>query len=61
MTKSLTEKQREALETLGPIGMADCLTDLFYFEMEGFEDYIIADLVQLILDEINRQRKREAS
>lgn len=59
MRHNLSEEQKECFETLGPTGLADCLEDLLYFESEGFADWKVNDLTDIILEAINKARKGE--
>lgn len=55
--ENLTEQQRQALDELGCLGCACSLTDLLYWESEGFGDSTITELIKRLLEEIESHRK----
>ena len=57
--KPLNEAQLEALQTLG-FALTEDLGTFLFFEAEGFGDWTVSDLVEVMLDLIQKTRE-EAS
>ena len=54
--RKLSDCQLEAFQTLG-FALTEELGTFLYFEAEGFGDFTVSDLVEVILDFIQKTRK----
>jgi len=54
--KPLNEAQLEALQTLG-FALTEELGTFLFFEAEGFGDFTVSELVEAMLDFIQKARK----
>jgi hypothetical protein len=57
----LPEKQRELFDTINSMGVAEGLSDLFYWEAEGFGNYRISELISLLLDASQNLRRKHVA
>jgi len=56
--EKLPEKQKEVFETIGSMGLSEGLSELYYWEAEGFGNYRVSELISLILDACHEVRKK---
>ena len=54
--RKLSDSQLEALQTLG-FALTEDLGRFLFFEAEGFGDWTVSDLVEALLDFIQKTRK----
>lgn len=48
--EKLPHEKKENLESLGTIEMSESLSELYFWEAEGYGDYTISELIDLIND-----------
>ena len=57
--KELTQQQREAMASMDAVIIVNSMDDLLFWEMEGFGDYTVSELNDLLIDYIIASRKKK--